>query len=127
MTTSPSPPSTPASSSPGYASIFKSSDGTWYGFPKDGNTIGLAYNTDLVTTAPKTLDDLTPWATDIKGKAGSKAPLCLNPGLDRGLTFIYAQGGSLLSADGKTADHRHRLPPRRPSSGTWTCSRTASA
>ena len=26
--------------------------------------------------------------------------MCLNPGLDRGLAFLYAQGGSLLTEDG---------------------------
>ena len=36
---------------PGYASIFKGTDGKTYGFPKDGNTIAMAYNTDLVTDA----------------------------------------------------------------------------
>jgi multiple sugar transport system substrate-binding protein len=88
---------------PGASSIFKASDGTWYGFPKDTNTIAMAYNSDMVSTPPTTLDDLVKWATDNKGKAGSKAPLCLNPSLDRGLAFIYAQGGSIVSDDGKTA------------------------
>jgi multiple sugar transport system substrate-binding protein len=88
---------------PGYANIFKGADGMTYGFPKDGNTIAMAYNSDMVTDPPKTLDDLVSWATANKGKAGSKAPLCLNNTLDRGLAFIYAQGGSLISDDGKTA------------------------
>jgi len=91
----------------GYASIFKSKDGHWFGFPKDGNTIGLAYNKDLVKTAPKTMDELVTMATSLKGKgtlaADGTAPLCLNPSLDRGLAFLYAQGGSLLSADGTAA------------------------
>ena len=52
--------------------------------------------------------------------------MCLNPGLDRGLAFLYAQGGSLLSDDGKT-EQIDTPPPRRRCSGTWTCSRTASA
>src|SRR5450756_1901969 len=38
----------------GYASIFKGTDGKTYGFAKDGNTIGMAYNTALVPTPPKT-------------------------------------------------------------------------
>src|SRR5674476_1246190 len=38
-----------------------------------------------------------------KGKDGLKAPICLNPGLDRGLAFLYAQGGSLLTADNKAS------------------------
>jgi len=88
---------------PGFSSIFKGPDGTWYGFPKDGSSIAMAYNTDMVPNPPKTLDELVQWATDNKGKAGAKAPMCLNAGLDRGLAFLYAQGGSIVSDDGKTA------------------------
>lgn len=87
---------------PGYQSVFMGADGKTYGFAKDGNTIGMAYNTAEVTTAPKTLDELVTAATALKGKDGLKAPMCLNPGLDRGLAFIYAQGGSIVSDDGKT-------------------------
>lgn len=87
---------------PGYLSVFKGTDGKTYGLPKDGNTIAMAYNSSLVTTAPKTLDELISMAQSLKGKSGLKAPICLNAGLDRGLAFIYAQGGSLLSDDGKT-------------------------
>ena len=51
--------------------------------------------------------------------------MCLNPGLDRGLAFLYAQGGSLLTDDGTA--RRSTARPRRPrSSGTSTCSRTVS-
>ncbi|MFL5778249.1 MAG: ABC transporter substrate-binding protein, partial [Chloroflexota bacterium] len=85
---------------PGYLAPFKGSDGKTYGLPKDGNTIGMAYNTTDVQTAPTTLDDLVTAATALKGKAGLKAPMCLNPGLDRGLTFVYAQGGHIVSDDG---------------------------
>ncbi len=87
---------------PGYQDVFKNADGKTYGIAKDGNTIGMAYNTTEVTAAPKTLDELVTAATALKGKDGLKAPICLNPGLDRGLAFIYAQGGSIVSADGKT-------------------------
>ena len=87
---------------PGYASIFKGKDGKIYGFPKDGSTIGMAYNSALVTAAPSTMADLVTAADGLKGKGKLKAPVCLNPGLDRGLAFLYAQGGALLSADGKT-------------------------
>ena len=86
----------------GYASIFKGKDGKTYGFPKDGNTIAMAYNTALAPTAPTTMDELVAAATALKGKKGIEAPICLNPGLDRGLAFLYAQGGSLLSDDGTT-------------------------
>jgi multiple sugar transport system substrate-binding protein len=84
----------------GYLSTFKGKDGKIYGLPKDGNTIALAYNSDIVTAAPTTMDELVSAAQALKGKNGLKAPLCLNPGLDRGLAFIYAQGGSLLTEDG---------------------------
>lgn len=82
-----------------YLDIFTGEDGKIYGLPKDGNTIALAYNKDLVSTAPATLDDLVTTAQSLVGKGNLKAPMCLNPGLDRGLAFIYAQGGSLLTAD----------------------------
>ena len=87
----------------GYASIFKGKDGKWYGFPKDGNTIAMAYNTELVPNPPKTMDELIQVAQGLKGKAGLNAPMCLNPGLDRGLAFLYAQGGSLLTPDNKAS------------------------
>jgi multiple sugar transport system substrate-binding protein len=84
----------------GYASIFKGKDGKTYGFPKDGNTIAMAYNSDIVTAPPKTMDELVSQAEALKGKNDLTAPICLNPGLDRGLAFLYAQGGELLTADG---------------------------
>jgi len=84
---------------PGYANVFKAPDGTTYGLPKDGNTIAMAYNTDLVTTPPTTLEELVSTADGLKGKGKLKAPICISPGLDRGLAFIYAQGGSIVSDD----------------------------
>src|SRR3954447_26201 len=87
---------------PGYQDTFKGTDGKTYGIAKDGNTIAMAYNTDLVPTPPKTLDELVQMATSLKGQGNLQAPMCLNPGLDRGLAFLYAQGGSLVSDDGKT-------------------------
>ena len=39
-------------------------------------------------------------AESLKGAEGLTAPMCLNPGLDRGLAFLYANGGELLNADG---------------------------
>jgi multiple sugar transport system substrate-binding protein len=87
---------------PGYQGTFKGTDGKTYGIAKDGNTIAMAYNTALVPTPPKTLADLVTLAQSLKGKNNLQAPMCLNPGLDRGLAFLYAQGGSLVSEDGKT-------------------------
>jgi multiple sugar transport system substrate-binding protein len=88
---------------PGYQDIFVGDDGSTYGLAKDGNTIAMAYNTDLVTTAPTTLEELVASADSLKGQGDLKAPICISPGLDRGLAFIAAQGGSLLTADGSAA------------------------
>jgi multiple sugar transport system substrate-binding protein len=87
---------------PDYVSIFKGTDGKIYGLPKDGNTIAMAYNPDLVPNPPKTMDELVQVAQSLKGKSGLKAPMCLNAALDRGLAFLYAQGGSLISDDKTT-------------------------
>jgi len=87
----------------GYLSTFKGKDGKIYGFPKDGNTIAMAYNSDLVTAAPTSMDDLVSQAQALKGTSDLGAPICLNPGLDRGLAFLYAQGGELLTEDGSAS------------------------
>jgi multiple sugar transport system substrate-binding protein len=85
----------------GYQDTFKAADGKTFGVAKDGNTIAMAYNTDLVANPPKTMDELVQVATSLKGKGTLTAPMCLNQGLDRGLAFMYAQGGSLLTEDNK--------------------------
>jgi len=85
-----------------YLQIFTGSDGKIYGLPKDGNTIAMAVNTDLVPTPPTTMDELVQVAQSLKGTHNLKAPMCLSEGLDRALGFIDAQGGSLISSDGKT-------------------------
>lgn len=86
----------------GYLSTFQA-DGQTYGFPKDGNTIAMAYNTALVPTAPTTMDELVSTAESLVGSEGLGAPICLNPGLDRGLVFLYAQGGELVTEDGSAS------------------------
>ena len=88
---------------PGYQDTFKV-DGKTYGIAKDGNTIAMAYNKDLVPNPPTTLDELVQVATSLKGTGNLVTPMCLNPGLDRGLAFLYAQGGSLISDDNKTEE-----------------------
>ena len=88
---------------PAYQDIFQGPDGSTYGLAKDGNTIAMAYNSDLVTTPPTTLDELVTAADGLKSNTTIKAPICVSPGLDRGLAFILAQGGSLLTADGSAA------------------------
>jgi multiple sugar transport system substrate-binding protein len=88
---------------PGYLDAFKGPDGKLYGLPKDGNTLAMAFNTDLLQKAGVTTPP-TDWAslTDAVGKlkaSGVKTPLCLSESLDRALAFIYAGGGSLYNAD----------------------------
>ena len=75
---------------PGYAECSRQDD-TWYGFPKDGNTIGMAYNSDMVTSPPATMADLVTCGHRAQGHRRLTAPMCLNAGLDRGLAFLYAQ------------------------------------
>src|SRR5262249_36891736 len=87
---------------PGYLDAFKGKDGKTYGLPKDGNTLALAYNPDMlskagITAPPTTLDELT--ADSQKIKAAGETPMCLSQSLDRSLAFIYANGGGLMNAD----------------------------
>jgi len=86
---------------PGYLDAFKGPDGKIYGFPKDGNTLAMAYNSDMLTAAnvtpPTTWDELAAAATKLT--TGKQKAFCLNSSLDRALAFIYQNGGSLLSDD----------------------------
>ena len=86
---------------PGYLDAFKGPEGGIFGFPKDGNTLAMAYNTDLFEAAgiepPTDWAGLTAAATALT-KGDTKA-FCLNHSLDRALAFIYQNGGSLLSDD----------------------------
>jgi multiple sugar transport system substrate-binding protein len=86
---------------PGYLDAFKGPDGKVYGFPKDGNTLGMAYNTDMLTAAgitpPTTWDELKTAAEKLT--TADHPGLCLSSTLDRALAFIYQNGGSLFSDD----------------------------
>lgn len=84
---------------PAALAVFTGTDGKIYGLPKDFNTIGMAYDSAVVTAPPTTMDELVTAATALMGTGKLQAPMCLNPGLDRGLAFLYAQGGELLNAD----------------------------
>jgi multiple sugar transport system substrate-binding protein len=90
---------------PGYLDAFKGPDGKIYGFPKDGNTLAMAYNTDMFSAAglqpPTNWDELKAAATKLT--TGNQRAFCLSSTLDRALAFIYQNGGSLLSDD-KTTD-----------------------
>ena len=47
----------------GFLDAFKGTDGKTYGFPKDGNTLAMAYNTEMLSAAgvepPTNWDELT--------------------------------------------------------------------
>jgi multiple sugar transport system substrate-binding protein len=85
----------------GYLNAFKGTDGKTYGFPKDGNTLGMAYNEKMLTDAG--IEPPTNWeelkAAAEKLTSGDTKAFCLNHSLDRALAFIYQNGGGLLTED----------------------------
>jgi len=90
----------------GYLDAFKGTDGKIYGFPKDGNALGMAYNQDMLTAAgisspPTNWDELV--AAAKKLTTGDKHAFCLSSTMDRALAFIYQNGGALLSDDKKSS------------------------
>ena len=88
---------------PGYLDAFRGPQGGVFGFPKDGNTLAMAYNTSMLEAAgiapPTNWTELEAAATALT--TGDTKAFCLNHSLDRALAFIYQNGGSLLS-DNKT-------------------------
>lgn len=91
---------------PGYLDAFKGPDGKVYGLPKDGNTIAMAYNSDLLKKAgvdkpPTNWQELLDAANKLK--AQKVTPMCLSASLDRALAFMYQNGGGVLSEDKKSA------------------------
>jgi multiple sugar transport system substrate-binding protein len=86
---------------PGYLDAFRGPDGGVFGFPKDGNTLAMAYNPELLSSA--NVEPPTDWSQlSAAGSAltsGDQKAFCLNHSLDRALAFIYQNGGSLLSED----------------------------
>ena len=110
---------------PGYASIFKGDGRQDYGFPKDGNTIGMAYNTDMVHDA-----------ADDAGRAGARGQPTTRarPAARRRCASTRASTAAWRSSTRRAARSSPPTarPPtidsdasKEPSSGTWTCSRTA--
>ncbi len=88
----------------GYLNAFKGTDGKTYGYPKDGNTLGMAYNPDMLAAAgvqpPTTYDEMVTVGAALKAKG--MIAYSMSPSLDRILAFIYGDGGSLLSSDKKS-------------------------
>lgn len=89
---------------PGYLDAFKGPDGELFGFPKDGNTLAMAYNTKMFEKAglqpPANWDELVAAAPKLKA-SGVDTPYCLSSTLDRALVFVYQNGGALLTEDKK--------------------------
>ena len=85
----------------GYLNAFKGPDGATYGFPKDGNTLAMAYNTAMLEEAnvepPTNWDELVAAAEALT--TGDQRAFCLNHSLDRALAFIYQNGGALFNED----------------------------
>ena len=89
----------------GYLNAFKGTDGKTYGYPKDGNTLGMAYNPDMLAAAgvqpPTTYEEMVTVGKALKDKG--MTAYSLSASLDRILAFVYGDGGSLLSADKKSS------------------------
>jgi multiple sugar transport system substrate-binding protein len=85
----------------GYLNAFKGPDGATYGFPKDGNTLAMAYNATMLEEAgiepPTNWEELAA-AAEALTTADHRA-FCLNHSLDRALAFIYQNGGAPFSED----------------------------
>jgi multiple sugar transport system substrate-binding protein len=88
----------------GYLNAFKGTDGKTYGYPKDGNTLAMAYNPDMLSAAgvqpPTTYDEMTTVGAALKSKG--MVAYSMSTTLDRILAFVYGDGGSLLSSDKKS-------------------------
>ncbi len=86
---------------PGYLDAFRGPDGGIYGFPKDGNTLAMGYNTAMLEEAgiepPTNWEELQAAAEALT--TGDTKAFCLNHSLDRALAFIYQAGGTLLNED----------------------------
>jgi multiple sugar transport system substrate-binding protein len=83
--------------------------GQTYGFPKDWSPLAMQTNNAMLTAAgvqaPTNWATLRSAATTLRSKnavPGGRA-ICLSPGWDRLLAFVYQNNGAFLSADKKRA------------------------
>lgn len=86
---------------------FDCADGSVFGIPKDWNSLGLFYNKTMFQQAG--LGDPSNWTWDDLTSAAQKltkdkvAGISLPPDASRWGAFLFADGGQILSADGKKA------------------------
>lgn len=85
---------------PGYLNAFKAADGSAvFGLPKDGNTLALAYNDQMLAGAgvrpPTTWGEVVSAGQRLKA-AGVATPYCLADDLARVGAFIYQNGGGII-------------------------------
>jgi multiple sugar transport system substrate-binding protein len=94
---------------PTLSKAFTGADNNVYGLPKDHNTLVMFYNKDMfqkagITAVPTTTEELKAALTKLKGVLPADvAPLAADPDLARVLPWVYAFGGSMLSADNKAS------------------------
>ncbi len=97
----------PSSFYPNLQETFDCADGTVYGIPKDWNTLGLFYNKTMFQKAG--LGDPSNWTwSDFSNAAktltkGGVYGAALPADGSRWGAFLFANGGQMLSANGKTA------------------------
>ncbi|HZC77094.1 MAG TPA: extracellular solute-binding protein, partial [Ktedonobacterales bacterium] len=86
---------------------FDCADGTVYGIPKDWNTLGLVYNKTMLQQVG--LSDPSNWSwSDLQSAAqkltkGNVKGIALPADASRMGAFLFANGGQMLSTDGKSA------------------------
>ena len=85
----------------GYLDAFRGPDGAVYGLPKDASTLAMFYNPTMLEEAgvepPTTWEELEAAAEALT--TDEVTGLCLSPGLDRALAFIYQNGGAIYNED----------------------------
>ncbi len=88
-------------------SPFDCADGTVFGIPKDWNSLGLFYNKTMFQQAG--IGDPSNWTwSDLQSAAqkltqGNVKGIVLSADASRWGAFLYGNGGTMLSSDGKTA------------------------
>jgi multiple sugar transport system substrate-binding protein len=98
----------PSSFYPSLMTPFDCADGTVFGIAKDWNSLGMFYNKTMFQAAGIT-DDPANWSwTDLQNAAqklttGKVKGVVLSADASRWGAFLYGNGGSMLSSDGKTA------------------------